>query len=58
LVISRVNVEKEIVEKKGRYGREIRRSIFRELFGVVLFLCVGANIYGMTKRRKRGDHGG
>ena len=33
------------LREKGRYVREMRRSIFRGLFGVVLFLCVGANIY-------------
>jgi len=52
--MSKVNVGKENVEKKGRYGREMRRSIFRGLFGV-LFLCVGAKIFGMAKRRKRGE---
>jgi hypothetical protein len=36
--VSRVDVGKENVEKKGGIG-EIRRSIFRELFGVVPFLC-------------------
>jgi hypothetical protein len=52
--MSRVNVGKEIV-RKGRYVREMRRSIFRGLFGIVLFLCVGANIFGMAKRGKRGE---
>ena len=49
--MSRVNVGKENVVKKGGIG-EIRRSIFRELFGVVLFLCWDEYIIGKAKKRE------
>ena len=38
--------------RKRQILEEIRRSIFRGLFGVVLFLCVGANIFDRAKRRR------